>query len=123
MQGNKEYRGLEKLVAENIGELSEGIAYIAVGKRRPGSGGRLWDMIVVFPESDEGWTFGKIRRLIREDDKTIIFNTYNSAWVGFTEEGGFTSIEDVAKRIKEGYESGKCRATLDTVDDLERRKK
>jgi hypothetical protein len=118
----KKYSGLEKLVADHIRQLSEGIAYVAVGKRRPGSGGRLWDMIFIYPDSDSGWTFGMIRRLIREDDNTILFNTYQSAWAGFTEHGDYKSVEDVAKRIKEAYETGKCRATFDDVDVLEMKK-
>jgi hypothetical protein len=115
---SKEMTGLEKLVEENICELKEGIAYVAVGKRRPSRGSRPWEMIVIYNEGAERREFGNIRHLINDDENTILFNTYNSAWVGFTEEGEYKSIRDVANRIKTGYENGRCRATHDDVDAL-----
>jgi len=110
--------GLLKLVKDNIRELSEGIAYFAVGKRHTGRGYRSWDMLVIYPETTDKREFGDIRRLIRDDEKTILFNPYESAWVGFSEEGDYKSVNDIAKRIRNGYLTGLCRADFNDVDRL-----
>jgi hypothetical protein len=118
-QEGKGMSGLERLVAANISALKDGIAYIAVGKSATGKGyRRRWQMEILYNESASRRDFGNIRRLIGEDPKTILFNTYESAWVGISEDGSFKSIKDIATRIKGGYEAGRCCATFDDVDAL-----
>jgi hypothetical protein len=110
--------GLEGLVAGNIAALREGIAYIAVGKPVAGKGFRYWRMETLYNESASRRDFGDVRRLVNDDPNAILFNTCESAWVGFDEDGGYKSVRDVAMRIKAGYEAGRCRASVDDVDAL-----
>jgi hypothetical protein len=110
--------GLERLVEENIDALKEGLAYIAVGKPATGKGCRCWRMKVIYNETDDLRDFGDINRLIGADPKTILFNTYDSAWVGIEEDGNYKSIKDIANRIKAGYEAGRCRADYSDVAAL-----
>jgi hypothetical protein len=110
--------GLEGLVAGNIAALQDGAAYIAVGKPAAGTGFRYWRMEALFPESASRRDFGDVRRLVNDDPNAILFNTYESAWVDFDEDGGYKSVRDVAMRIKAGYEAGRCRASVDDVDAL-----
>jgi hypothetical protein len=110
--------GLERLVAENIGELADGIAYIAVGKPATGKGFRMWRMEILYHEGASRRDFGDVRRLIGEDANTILFNSYESAWVGIDEDGSYRSIADVARRIRNAYKIGLCRAAVADVDAL-----
>jgi hypothetical protein len=43
---------------------------------------------------------------------------WDSAWAGFDEDGDCKSTRDVAKRIKQAYEAGRCRGSIDDVDAL-----
>jgi hypothetical protein len=110
--------GLERLVADNIGELADGLAYIAVGKPAAGKGFRMWRMEILRHESASRRDFGDVRRLIGEDPKTILFCPQESAWVGFDEDGSCRSIADVARRIRNAYKLGLRRAAVEDVDTL-----
>jgi hypothetical protein len=110
--------GLEQFVCANIDALKDGIAYIAVGKPTTGKGCRYWRLEILYHESASPRDFGNIHYLINEDPRTILFNTWDSAWAGFDEDGDCKSTRDVAKRIKEAYEAGRFRASIEDVDAL-----
>jgi hypothetical protein len=110
--------GLEQLVCANIDALKDGIAYIAVGKPTSGKGYRYRRMEILYHESASPRDFGNIRHLINDDPRTIFFNTWDSAWAGFDEDGDYKSTRDVAKRIKQAYEAERCRASIEDVDAL-----
>jgi hypothetical protein len=110
--------GLERLVADNIGAIADGIAYIAVGKPASGNGFRFWRMEILYHEEASERGFGNVRRLIGEDPKAILFNAYESAWAGIAEDGSYKSIADVARRIRNAYKLGLRRAAVEDVDAL-----
>ncbi|MDR1466663.1 MAG: hypothetical protein LBI40_03495 [Treponema sp.] len=56
--------------------------------------------------------------LIGEDPNTILFNTYDSGWVGIEEDGSYKSMKDIASRIRNAYKIRLCRVEYDDVDAL-----
>jgi hypothetical protein len=66
----------------------------------------------------------RAKGMIAGDPNAILVNAYNSVWVGFDEEGGYSiggGYRGVAKRLRAAYRDGRCRATAGDVEALAER--
>jgi hypothetical protein len=106
-------KGLEQLVSDHISEISSGIPWILIGKAQSTKGYRYWDAVVLHEDDTCAcdMDFRKARLLFNDDNNAILINGYQNAWVGISEDGEYKSIKDVTKRIKAGYEAGRCKTS------------
>lgn len=113
---------LEELIKNDLGAISDGIAYVAIGKAKDGNGRRVWKFEIIWPDdtADES-VIAPVKYLFYSDPNTILVNAYQNAWIGFTGEGAFCdggNVRDVARRIRWGYKIGRCRVTFDDVKEI-----
>jgi hypothetical protein len=106
-------QGLDQLVRENWEEIAEGLAYFLLGKN-----GRKWE-IISFGECSSAETFEAVQKFVDKDPKSIMFNAYENAWVGFNEYGEVFDgggRHTVVKRLRNAYNTGFCVMSHNDID-------
>jgi len=113
---------LDALIENDLSAIRGGIAYLAIGKVKNGQSRRVWKLEIIWPQdAEDEEAMAPVKNLFESDPNTILVNAYQNAWIGFTGEGEFCdggNVRDTARRIKWGYETGRCRATFDDVKQL-----
>jgi len=111
-----EYNGLNRLVYNNFDDIVKGNVYIVAGKRRPGSGGRYWDLFTINPAKADRLEFGNVRRFLKDDEYLSLFKISDCGIKDMLKTP--KNIKTLADRIKSVYNSKCFLTTPQAIDKL-----